>query len=411
VKHNQVENLVEPHNGDAAMLMYGHRRPEQRFHVIDLDPYGSPTPFLDSAVQAVQDGGLLCVTATDMAVLCGNSPETCYTKYGAISLKTKSCHEFALRILLQCLESHANRYGRYIEPLLSLSIDFYCRVFVRVHSGQLKCKQTTSKIGQVYQCFGCESLAFQPLGKMAPHKNGLNLKFSLPAGPPVDSKCKFCNHSHHIGGPIWLAPMHDREFISRVLEELPDNLGTTDRLVGMLNMALEELEDVPLFYEITRVCSITKQSLGKLTTFLSAIMNAGYRVSLTHANRNGIKTDAPTEFIWSMMRAWGKKEGKDLLKNLSEGSPGRMIMSSTGEEDDKVSFEEHPDANPKSREKGLKRFQMNPEPNWGPKNRSKTSLLTNSDNSKKIKNQGKNKKLTKEEEQIGHLNKKPKIVD
>ena len=44
-------------------------------------------------------------------------------------------------------------------------------------------------------------------------------------------------------------------------------------------------------------------------------------------------------------------------------------MSSPSPEDDKVSFEEHPEANPKSREKGLKRFQMNPEPNWGPKNR------------------------------------------
>ena len=102
------------------------RRPEQRFHVIDLDPYGSPTPFLDSAVQvfelnhsnifvstclfqAVAEGGLLCVTATDMAVLAGNSPETCHAKYGAVSLKTKSCHEFALRILLKCIESHANR--------------------------------------------------------------------------------------------------------------------------------------------------------------------------------------------------------------------------------------------------------------------------------------------------------------
>ena len=36
------------------------------------------------------------------------------------------------RILLQCLEAHATRYGRYIQPLLSLSIDFYARVFVRV---------------------------------------------------------------------------------------------------------------------------------------------------------------------------------------------------------------------------------------------------------------------------------------
>ena len=47
----------------------------------------------------------------------------------------------------------------------------------------------------------------------------------------------------------------------------------------------------------------------------------------------------------------------------------RIIMSSPSPEDEKVSFEDHPEANPKSREKGLKRFQMNPEPNWGPKNR------------------------------------------
>merc|ERR1712226_1087502 len=100
---------------------------------------------------------------------------------------------------------------------------------------------------------------------------------------------------------------------------------------------------------------------------------------------------------WSMGRAWAKKEGKN-MKNLSEGTAGRIIMSSPSEDDDKVSFEEHPDANPKSREKGLKRFQMNPEPNWGPKNRSKTSLLTNSENSKRIKNQGRKKKITDEED-------------
>ena len=102
---------MTPHNGEASLLMYQHRQPKDRFNVINLDPYGSPTPFLDSAVQAVSDGGLLCVTATHMAVLCGNSPETCYTKYGAIALKTRSCHKFAVRILLQCLESHANRYN------------------------------------------------------------------------------------------------------------------------------------------------------------------------------------------------------------------------------------------------------------------------------------------------------------
>lgn len=75
------------------MLMYGHRDRDKQFDVIDLDPYGCPSRFLDAAVQSIQDGGLLLVTATDMAVLAGNSPETCYSKYGAVSLRIKSCHE------------------------------------------------------------------------------------------------------------------------------------------------------------------------------------------------------------------------------------------------------------------------------------------------------------------------------
>ncbi len=37
------------------------------YEAVDLDPYGSPAQFLDSAVQAVSEGGLLLVTATDMA--------------------------------------------------------------------------------------------------------------------------------------------------------------------------------------------------------------------------------------------------------------------------------------------------------------------------------------------------------
>jgi hypothetical protein len=49
----------------------------------------------------------------------------------------------ALRIVLQCIESHANRYGRYIVPLLSISADFYVRVFVRLFSGPATCKRTT----------------------------------------------------------------------------------------------------------------------------------------------------------------------------------------------------------------------------------------------------------------------------
>jgi tRNA G26 N,N-dimethylase Trm1 len=53
------------------MTMYLSRKPEDRFDVVDLDPYGSAAPFLDAAVQSTADGGLICITCTDMAVLCG----------------------------------------------------------------------------------------------------------------------------------------------------------------------------------------------------------------------------------------------------------------------------------------------------------------------------------------------------
>lgn len=104
--------------------------------------------------------------------MAGNSAETCYSKYGAVSLKGKFCHEMvsarggscqqrgggeagqggpvrpsvhpsplqALRIILHSLDSRANCYQRFIVPLLAVSADFYIRVFVRVFTGQAKVK-------------------------------------------------------------------------------------------------------------------------------------------------------------------------------------------------------------------------------------------------------------------------------
>ncbi|GJX03868.1 probable tRNA (guanine(26)-N(2))-dimethyltransferase 2 [Tanacetum coccineum] len=48
--------------------------------LVDLDLYGSPSVFLDSAVQYVADGGMLMCTATDMAMLCGGNREVFYSK-------------------------------------------------------------------------------------------------------------------------------------------------------------------------------------------------------------------------------------------------------------------------------------------------------------------------------------------
>ncbi len=79
----------------------------QSYDVVDLDPYGTPAQLLDSAVQSVADGGLLLVTATDMANLCGNNSVACFSHYGAYPLHRPYCHEQALRILLASLETTA----------------------------------------------------------------------------------------------------------------------------------------------------------------------------------------------------------------------------------------------------------------------------------------------------------------
>jgi tRNA (guanine26-N2/guanine27-N2)-dimethyltransferase len=40
-----------------SSLMYNHRELKCRVDVVDLDPYGTASPFIDAAVQAVNDGG------------------------------------------------------------------------------------------------------------------------------------------------------------------------------------------------------------------------------------------------------------------------------------------------------------------------------------------------------------------
>jgi tRNA (guanine26-N2/guanine27-N2)-dimethyltransferase len=39
--------------------MYQKRKDREFYDVVDLDPYGTAVPFLDSAIQALGDGGML----------------------------------------------------------------------------------------------------------------------------------------------------------------------------------------------------------------------------------------------------------------------------------------------------------------------------------------------------------------
>jgi tRNA (guanine26-N2/guanine27-N2)-dimethyltransferase len=93
ITHNNLPpELVQPTCSDANALMYSHVT--NRVDVVDLDPYGTATPFIDAAIQAIASDGLLCVTCTDMSVLAGiGYPEKCFANYGGSPVKQEYTHE------------------------------------------------------------------------------------------------------------------------------------------------------------------------------------------------------------------------------------------------------------------------------------------------------------------------------
>lgn len=400
IKLNNVEHLVTASEANATTLMYNSTTTQTRFDAIDLgkkvffffhlqlnlfrnkivplkpiDPYGNPTMFLDGAVQSIAEGGLLLVTATDMAILAGNNPESCYAKYGSVPLKTKACHEQALRILLRCIESHATRYGRYIKPLLSISVDFYIRVFVRVFTSPLECKRSSTKQSLFYQCTGCSSYSLQPLGILKPNpteKNPSQFKYALPTVPSVNKQCDQCNGRYHMGGPIWTAPIHDFEFVDSLYEliqtEPYKNLETNPRIYGILSVIREELPDVPLYYSLEHLCSVLKLQCIQVVKLRSALLHAGYKVSFSHTCKTSIKTNAPPKVLWDIMRNWAKIHP---VKEIHiQKNPVIKVMLSKEPETTYNLDDIHPEANPSSRQRALARFPNNPMPNWGPGTRS-----------------------------------------
>ncbi|KAF5195976.1 tRNA (guanine(26)-N(2))-dimethyltransferase [Thalictrum thalictroides] len=355
---------VEAHLADARIYMLTHPK---EFEVVDLDPYGSPSVFLDSAVQSVSDGGILMCTATDMAVLCGGNGEVCYSKYGSYPLRGKYCHEMALRILLACIESHANRYKRYIVPVLSVQMDFYVRVFVRIFTSASAMKNTPLKLSYVYQCIGCDSFHLQCLARTVSKTNN-SVRYLPGYGPVVPQECSDCGKKFNVGGPIWSAPIHDQEWVSSILsnfKSMKERYPAYDRISAVLTTVSEELPDVPLFVSLHNLCATLKCTSPSAVIFRSAVINAGYRISGTHVNPLGLKSDAPMNVIWDIMRCWVKNHP---VKAQTPDQSGSVILAK--EPTLQANFARAVASLSKAQAKKVARFLPNPEKHWGPKLRA-----------------------------------------
>ncbi|KAJ3442390.1 tRNA (guanine(26)-n(2))-dimethyltransferase [Anaeramoeba flamelloides] len=402
VKMNKLnpESEVIPSHGDAIDVMMKHRAPELQFDVIDLDPYGSASIFLDPAIQSIQNGGLLCVTCTDMTVLCGKNPTTVYNKYGALPMKRYYCHEFALRLVLGTIERTANKHKKYIVPLLSLSMNFYIRMFVRVFDGPGEARKGPSKLSHAYQSTITDEFVMMPLvNTYAKNKKNNNPDFHRPNTLPVnDLFDPNLKQNWRSAGPIWNQPIHDQSFVEKSIHFLTQNkqelsFSTFKRMMGILSMVQSELPDSPLYYSLSIISSHFKSSSISLLNFRSALANAGFKQSGTHCLKNAIKTDAPISFIYRVYCAWIEKKGEkeSALKKLQNNKAFLHFFkkyTESGSELDKIKIDFTPSSEVKKQMK-IKAFYPNPQKNWGPKKRasgkpSKKQNQTQNQKKKKI---------------------------
>ena len=389
LKHNKVDQHVvvasgsgneRPagicvQQGDAIHELYTSRpssvgsssNNKPTWDVIDLDPYGSAAPFIDAAVQAVTDGGLLCVTCTDMAALGGSHPDTCYGRYAAMPIQRAGyLQEMALRILLRSLATTAAKYGRTITPRVSVGMNFYIRCFVTVHDDKAGVAKLSLDIGKVFQSTQCQSFVIVPEAQMGGKKGNV---FQSARAPGL---CEETGGHYKIGGPMWLGALHDAKWVERALHKLeskdpaskPDlqYIATKDRLRGLLQTCAEELPDSPLFYKTSDMASLLKTSSLPLNDVRAALINAGYRVSGYHKDPHAVKTNAPNHVMWDIMRAWCKKTPP--VKPPAEGTAGAKILANKSQIE--VDFT-HPKEGFPTRKSDVARFPMNPEAGWGPK--------------------------------------------
>jgi tRNA (guanine26-N2/guanine27-N2)-dimethyltransferase len=383
IEYNKLQDRITPNLGDARAYMYSTcSDPSRKFDVIDLDPYGTAAPFLDAAIQGVKDGGLLCVTCTDAGVWASTGyAEKAFSLYGGTPIKGLHSHEGGLRLILNSLAMSAAKYGIAIEPLLSLSIDFYARVFVRVSRSPAQVKFTASNSMVVYNCdSGCGAWTIQPL---AASKEKLNRQgnplyhYKLAQGPTANTYCEHCGFKTHLAGPMWAGPLHNPHFIQRILDILPkldpEIYQTIPRIEGMLTTAMEEDLDLspsfsksvgqqqqaksdtdaaesiareqndypaiiprmnpalrephPFYFSLSALAKVLHCSTVGLDEFRGALRSVGYRSTRSHAKPNSIRTDAPWSVVWEIMREWVRQHSPVKATSLKPGTAGAAIMA------------------------------------------------------------------------------------
>ena len=281
VERNKLTEQVSVTNEDANLLLSRYAARRKRFNFVDVDPFGSPVPYMDSAVRALRNGGLLALTATDMAPLCGVHPKACVRKYGGKPLRTSYCHELAVRLLVGCLTMTAAKHEIGVEVIFSHSTDHYVRAYAVVHHGAKQADKSVRKMGRILHCFTC-----------------LHREMSKRMFSPWRQNCIECDSKLNAAGPLWLGKIFDEEFCALMEKEVAEmNLGQEKKIHKLLSLARIEAEAPVTYYAVDKVCDKLNLRTPPLIKTMNELRAAGFQATPTHFNSRGIRTDAPAKTV------------------------------------------------------------------------------------------------------------------
>jgi tRNA (guanine26-N2/guanine27-N2)-dimethyltransferase len=282
IEANSVRERVEQvsvEQMDANLVMSENRG---RFHLIDVDPYGPFSGFLDSAARAASHSSFVGFTATDVAAPAGSYPTVCERRYGSKPLKNSFMHETALRIYIHEVFKNFARYDKAFDPKLCFQHRHYCRVMGRVTESKSRCNRSLDEKGYLSFCPDCR---WRRLERAA--------------------SCGNCGCDRlKVAGPLWTGKIADSRFTEKVLGNVPESWESSRTLLERIH---GESEIKRPFYSVHEMASLAGTSSPKRNELLERIEEIGYPVARSHFDPQAFKTTMPvdqlTELVGKLARS------------------------------------------------------------------------------------------------------------
>lgn len=268
IKSAEINNLknLETSENEVCKFFNEYSSKNKRASIVDVDPFGSPTKFIDCAIRATMHGGILSTTATDLQVLHGLFNIACKRKYHGTPIKTEYSNEIAIRLILGCICLVAYRMDMQIVPLFTDNAMHYYRTYVKI----LNRPAQEDNIGYISHCKVCGNRT---------------------TSQTLMSLCEFCNSKMDSAGPLWVGTLFDKEFVNSMVEEIPKY--TVDKKCEKnLQKCILESDMPDTYFTLDEIASKTKVAPMGLNKIIKKLESEGYHASPTSLNPTGFRTTA-----------------------------------------------------------------------------------------------------------------------